>query len=117
MSPFDPMALPDRPTVAPPARREVPPFDGPRWHRISVETDEPGLRHTMRQSTEGGDAVTAAWLRAVADQIDPPKPPRPVTRGDSMNMGRPLVRDTSVGQGRILPMPTDLPPRRDPMSA
>jgi hypothetical protein len=43
------------------------------WNRVEVITMRPG-QPDMRQSTEGGDAVTAAWLRAVADQLDPPRP-------------------------------------------
>jgi hypothetical protein len=33
----------------------------------------------LKQSTSGGAKTTAAWLRALADEIDPPKPAtRPV---------------------------------------
>lgn len=94
---------------APATRRQREPFDGPRWHRISVETDEPGLAHTLRQSAEGGDAVTAAWLRAYADQIDPPKPPRPVLRDDARPRG-PVIQERRVpGQVAALPQPSDAP--------
>ncbi len=49
----------------------------PHWNRAEIVTSRPG-QPDVRQSTEGGDVVTAAWLRAVADQLDPP---RAVLRG------------------------------------
>jgi len=108
--------------TAPTARRQREPFDGPRWHRITVETDEPGVAHTVRQSTEGGDAVTAAWLRAYADQIDPPKPARPNLREDGGGRRGPIIQERRVpGQVAVLPQVGDAPLRAtwggDPMSA
>jgi hypothetical protein len=35
----------------------------------------------VKQATYGTDTVVAAWLRAVANQLDPPKPAKPVMRG------------------------------------
>jgi hypothetical protein len=83
-----------------------------RWHRVTVETTgpEPGAR-PMRQSAEGGDAVTAAWLRAYADQIDPPKPVRPVMRDDARPRG-PIIQERRVpGAVAALPQPGDVPVR------
>ena len=95
----------------PTTRREVTPFDGPRWHRVLVTTEEPGAVRPVSQTTEGGDAVTAAWLRAVADQIDPPKPPRPNLREDGGSRRGPIIQERRVpGQVAVLPQSGDAPP-------
>lgn len=44
---------------------------------IERDGDKPDLKET----TSGGSKTTAAWLRAKADEIDPPKPKQPVMRG------------------------------------
>jgi len=36
----------------------------------------------LKQTTAGGAKSTAAWLRAIADEIDPPQPRNPVLRGE-----------------------------------
>jgi hypothetical protein len=65
----------------------------------------------MRQSAEGGDAVTAAWLRAYADQIDPPKPQRPATRAENFGRG-PIIQERRVPSVvTALPQPSDVPGR------
>lgn len=55
-----------------------------RWHRVTVASTSPD-GETLDRAVEGDDAWVAASLRALADQLDPPKPPRPTHRGDVTN--------------------------------
>ena len=45
-------------------------------YEVTVVRHEPGLAD-MKQTTAGGAKTTAAWLRALADEIDPPRPAQP----------------------------------------
>lgn len=49
------------------------------WHSATV-IDE--TQPALKQTTSGPPKVVAAWLRAVADQLDP-QPKRPTMRGES----------------------------------
>jgi hypothetical protein len=56
-------------------------IDGHPWAEAQVTiTDDKGTRTV---STAGDPEMTAAWLRAVADKLSPPKPKQPVMRGES----------------------------------
>lgn len=74
--------LPERPRIASPT---PPPASGARspadtvWHRVEVVTTRPH-DEPLRRIVEGDGAWVAASLRALADQLDPPKPPRPNLR-------------------------------------
>ena len=60
---------------------ENPPSDqpGPVSHRVEVTTtDQHGKE--FKRLVEGDDTWVAASLRALADKLDPPKPPRPNLR-------------------------------------
>lgn len=48
---------------------------------VSEQTDT--AVHMLAELNTADPVVAAATLRAVADRFDPPKPPRPVTRGRS----------------------------------
>lgn len=54
-----------------------------RWHRVEVRSTSPD-GETLDRAVEGDDAWVAASLRALADQLDPPKPPRPNMRGGDL---------------------------------
>ena len=45
-------------------------------YEVTVVRHEPGLAD-MKQTTTGGAKTTAAWLRALADEINPVKPAQP----------------------------------------
>lgn len=52
---------------------------GHPWAEAQVTiTDDTGTRTI---STAGDPDIVAAWLRAVADKLSPPKPKQPITRG------------------------------------
>ncbi len=51
---------------------------------LSERADVPGERdRTIAALATEDKTIMAATLRAAADQLDPPKPPRPMTRGRS----------------------------------
>lgn len=74
--------LPERPRTVPasppPASGALPPA-GAIWHRVEVVTTGP-YGEPIRRTVEGDDTWVAASLRALADKLDPPKPPRPNLR-------------------------------------
>ena len=91
----------------------VPP-SGTRWHSVEVTTfDGDGSGNAKKRTVEGDDVWCAAALRALADQLDPPKPPRPGLRDVARDAGSQVRR----GQGGmvVLPQASDVP-RNNPMS-
>jgi hypothetical protein len=48
---------------------------GIRWHRVQVHSTSANGLETLDRAVEGDDAWVAASLRALADQLDPPKRP------------------------------------------
>lgn len=52
---------------------------GTAWHRVEVITTHPS-GESLKRIVEGDDTWVAASLRALADKLDPPKPPRPGLR-------------------------------------
>lgn len=56
-------------------------------YELTCTTREPG-RAALAQSTTAGARPAAAWLRALADEIDPPRPPRPTMRGAAPAAGQ-----------------------------
>lgn len=63
-----------------------------QWHSATVIDEQ---RPALKQTTSGPPKVVAAWLRAVADQLDPP---RPHMRGLSQDRSSsPGNRDTKSG--------------------
>ena len=80
----------------------------PHWNRAEIVTSRPG-QPDVRQSTEGGDVVTAAWLRAVADQLDPP---RPAMRGGSRGPSVPGAQGGPFA-GRTRGASVSVPPSAD----
>jgi hypothetical protein len=54
------------------------------WHVVAAY-DNPATGATETQEVRGTSPVVAAWLRAVADQLEPPqRPTRPTHRGVAM---------------------------------
>lgn len=95
--PIDPGADAPGTHGSPPAH-----VDELRHHRVQVITFTPGSGDRC-QSTEGTDTATAAWLRAIADQLDPPEPPHRPTWRDHVEV---VLNEPP----RLLPRPGDLPP-------
>ncbi|MEV7263979.1 hypothetical protein AB0N38_10550 [Micromonospora aurantiaca] len=56
-----------------PGEPEPQPRPAPPTYEVSVVETRPG-HEAVAQTACGGPATTAAWLRAVADQICPPRP-------------------------------------------
>lgn len=56
-------------TYAPTTHRVREPYDGPRRHDVTVETQNAG-GYWRKQQIIGGDAVTIAFLRALADELE-----------------------------------------------
>ncbi len=88
------------------------PQPGARWHSVEVTTAD-GSGDPRKRTVEGDDVWVAAALRALADQLDPPKPPRPGLRDVPRDSGA-MVRRGPAGMV-ALPPPSD-GPRGDPMS-
>lgn len=88
---------------------------GPFSHRVEVTTtDQYGKE--FKRLVEGDDTWVAASLRALADKLDPPKPPRP-TRLTDPGTGN-LVRRGPGGAGLVsvsAPPPSGMV-MNDPMS-
>ncbi len=58
-----------------PTYRDNPPSDTDvTVYELACTTREPG-RQPLLQTTTAGAAPAAAWLRALADEIDPPRRP------------------------------------------
>jgi hypothetical protein len=88
------------------------PQPGVVWYRVEVVTTHPH-GEPLKRTVEGDDTWVAASLRALADKLDPPKPPRPGLRQPEPGAGS-MVRRTPGGLV-ALPPPSDVS-RRDPMS-
>lgn len=43
------------------------------WHKVEIVTTEDG-KGQVKQAVEGNSKAVAAWLRAVADELDPKRP-------------------------------------------
>lgn len=63
-----------------------------RWHRVTVASTSPD-GETLDRAVEGDDAWVAASLRALADQLDPPKRP---TRDMSMSGRGDVTNDAAA---------------------
>lgn len=109
--------LPERPTVAsptpPPASGALPPARAD-WHRVEVTTTNQ-YGDQIRRTVEGDDTWVAASLRALADKLDPPKPPRPGLRTQSDPAAGGMVRRGPGGALVSVPPPSGVG-RSDPMS-
>jgi hypothetical protein len=63
---------------------------GIRWHRVEVHSTSANGLEALDRAVEGDDAWVAASLRALADQLDPPKRP---TRADALSSRGDAARD------------------------
>ena len=90
---------------------------GVAWHRVEVRSTSADGLETLDRAVEGDDTWVAASLRALADQLDPPKRP---TRADALS-----AREMATGPGaareaatrRPGSVVTALPPPLDGASA
>lgn len=90
----------------PPTKRGV------AWHRVEVRSTSADGLETLDRAVEGDDAWVAASLRALADQLDPPKRP---TRTDALSSRGDAARDMAPRRpGSVV---TALPPPMDGASA
>ena len=90
------------------------PQTGARWHSVEVTTfDGDGSGNAKKRTVEGDDVWCAAALRALADQLDPPKPPRQSLR-DVMTGVSDSARRGGGGMV-VMPQASDVP-RNNPMS-
>jgi hypothetical protein len=85
---------------------------GIRWHRVQVHSTSANGLETLDRAVEGDDAWVAASLRALADQLDPPKRP---TRADALSSRGDATRDMAPRRaGAVI---TSLPAPADTNSA
>lgn len=88
------------------------PLSDTKWHTVelmSVSTQG----DMIKRSIEGDGVFVAAGLRALADQLDPPKPPRPGLHDWARDAGSQVRR--SPGGVVVVPQAPDVT-RGDPMS-
>jgi hypothetical protein len=110
--------LPERPRVASPtplpASGALPPA-GTVWHRVEVIITTHPSGESLKRIVEGDDTWVAASLRVLADQLDPPKPPRPNLRTQPDPAAGGMVRRGPQGGLVSVPPPSGTG-RNDPMS-
>jgi fatty acid-binding protein DegV len=57
------------------------------WHKVEIITTEDG-KGDLKQTVEGNSKAVAAWMRAVADELDPKRPVLRDVRGTQKDGGR-----------------------------
>lgn len=87
---------------------------GIRWHRVEVHTTSADHLETLDRAVEGDDAWVAASLRALADQLDPP---RPTTRGNALTGRGDAARDMAPRRAGSVVTNISSPPADNGMAA